>query len=277
MAAPFFELHGTHNAHRWYLPVEEAISVGAPEQRFLFGGVGLAAAIEALERTCQRPVVWATAQYLSYARPGMVLDLDVRAPVHGKHTSQARVIGHVGEKEIIVVNAALGVRDSPISDQWVTAPPAPPPEDCPEAPHWRDVAVDLKHALEVRVVSGRYPDGLDLSGVRGDGRVVFWTRSKADGPVGPEALAIMADFVSAGLGDAAGVRVGGNSLDNTIRFVRREPTQWVLCEVAIQSMHDGIAHGTMNLFAQNGVLMACASQSMLMRQRQEMPSVAPPT
>ena len=39
---------------------------------FMFGGVGLAAAVGAMERTCERPVIWATAQYLSYARPPSV-------------------------------------------------------------------------------------------------------------------------------------------------------------------------------------------------------------
>ena len=78
----------------------------------MFGGVGMAAAIGALERTCGRPVIWATAQYLSYARPPTVVDLDVCVPAAGKHTSQARVISHVGDKEILTVNAALGGRPS---------------------------------------------------------------------------------------------------------------------------------------------------------------------
>ena len=70
MSAPqFFDLQATHNPHRWYLPLTPAVCVGSRDNLFMFGGVGMASAITALERTCERPVIWATAQYLSYARP----------------------------------------------------------------------------------------------------------------------------------------------------------------------------------------------------------------
>ncbi|MCO5087029.1 MAG: hypothetical protein M9883_09265, partial [Methylobacteriaceae bacterium] len=75
MTKRFFELRGSHNPHRWNLPLNPSICVGPPDMLFMYGGVGLAASIEALERTCERPVVWATAQYLSFARPPSVLDL----------------------------------------------------------------------------------------------------------------------------------------------------------------------------------------------------------
>lgn len=42
---------------------------------FLFGGCGLGAALVALEAAGGRPTVWATAQYLSFAPTGSVLDL----------------------------------------------------------------------------------------------------------------------------------------------------------------------------------------------------------
>ena len=58
-------LEATHNPHRWYLPVIPRLSV---REIFLFGGAGLAAATTALEETTGRPVVWATAQYLDFAK-----------------------------------------------------------------------------------------------------------------------------------------------------------------------------------------------------------------
>ncbi len=70
-AREFLGLEPTHNPHRWVLPVTPGISTGGG---FLFGGCGLAAAIAALEGTTERPVVWATAQYLSYARPPDIMD-----------------------------------------------------------------------------------------------------------------------------------------------------------------------------------------------------------
>ncbi|MBP7651712.1 MAG: thioesterase family protein, partial [Phenylobacterium sp.] len=130
MTELFFDLQPTHNPHRWFMPLTPAVCVGPPDSLFMYGGIGLASAIAAMERTCGRPVIWATAQYLSYARPGSVVDLDVRVPVQGKYNSQARVIGHVGDQEIFTVNAALGARPSTVSHQWVSMPDMPPPEDC---------------------------------------------------------------------------------------------------------------------------------------------------
>ena len=118
MNPPFFDLRATHNPHRWFLPLSEDLCVGPPGDSFMFGGVGMAAAISAMEGTCGRPVIWATAQYLSFARPPSVVDLDVRAPTRGHYTTQARVIAHVGDREILTVNAALGARPGDISHQW---------------------------------------------------------------------------------------------------------------------------------------------------------------
>jgi acyl-CoA thioesterase len=73
--------------------------------KFLWGGAGLGAAISAMEGTTGRNVVWATSQYLSYARPGEVLDIDVTVAVHGYQMTQARAVCHVGNREILTVNA----------------------------------------------------------------------------------------------------------------------------------------------------------------------------
>jgi hypothetical protein len=39
------------------------------------------------------------------------------------------VVAHVGDREILTVNAALGAKDLPIDDQWPTMPDAPQPDD----------------------------------------------------------------------------------------------------------------------------------------------------
>jgi len=125
MTDRFFDLRASHNPHRWHLPLTAKIAVGPPDAMFMYGGIGLAAAIEALQRTCERPVVWATAQYLSFARPPSILDLDVRVFYKGRHTTQARISGHVGESEIITISAALGARPGGASHQWAIMPPTP--------------------------------------------------------------------------------------------------------------------------------------------------------
>lgn len=260
-----FDLRATHNPHRWYLPVTPPICVGPTGRTFLFGGVGMAAAIAAMERTCNRPVLWATAQYLSFARPGEIVDLDVWVPTAGKTITQARVTGHVGDKEIITVNAAMGERDREHDGQWVAAPPAPPPAACPPAKHWRAGEGDLNSRYEVRTVHGRYPDSNSLSGRSPDGRLVFWVRPHGLRGEQTAVLAIIADFVASGITNAIGARGGGNSLDNTIRFARLEPTEWVLCDIQIEAIHTGVVHGAMRLFSEAGTLMATASQSLILR------------
>ena len=72
----FLGLEPTHNPFRWKLSVTEGISTTG---NFLFGGSGLGAAISAMEGTSERERVWATAQYLSYAKPGDVVDIEPAA------------------------------------------------------------------------------------------------------------------------------------------------------------------------------------------------------
>ena len=106
----FFDLRPTHNPHRWYMPVEPAICVGPPGNEFMFGGVGMASAVAAMERTTGRPLICATAQYLGYARPPSVVDIDVWTHVQGKYNTQANAKVHIDDREIISVSAALGAR-----------------------------------------------------------------------------------------------------------------------------------------------------------------------
>ncbi len=266
MPTPFITLTATHNPHRWYLPLHEGLCVGPAGGTFMFGGVGLAAAIDAMQRTCERPVVWATAQYLSYARPPSVVDLDVWVPAAGRNTTQARVIGHVGDKEIFTVNAALGARESPLSRSWVERPDVPPPQDCAPAEHWRGDHGGLHGQIEMRLARGA--NGFDLRGAAPspDGRLIMWMRPKLGQAIDAAMLAIFADHVPSGVGNALGVNGGGSSLDNTLRIVRLVPTEWVLCDISIHAVHAGFGHGAMRLFAEDGQLMASASQSMIVRQ-----------
>ena len=265
MATPFVNLIATHNPHRWYLPLDESLCVGPPGRSFMFGGVGMAAAIQAMERTCGRPVVWATAQYLSFGRPPSVVDLDVTVPASGRNTTQARVIGHVGDTEIFTVNAALGSRPSDISHQWVEAPDVPRPDDCPPTDHWRGDDGGLHSRIELRNVHGRYGGQLGDGKIGADGRLILWMRPREDHPIDAAMLAIFADHVPSGIGAALGVDAGGNSLDNTIRVVRLVPTRWVLCDISIHAVHGGFGHGAMRLLSEDGVLMATASQSAIVR------------
>ncbi len=257
----FLGLQQTHNPFRWFLPVDLRLCTGG---NFLYGGSALGAAISALEGTTGRNVIWTTAQYLSYARPGEVMDIDVYVPVEGNAITQARVIGHVGEREIITVNAALGDRDFEHEGQFVTAPEAGRPD---EYKNWRHRHISegtIHDFMEERVVKARSEEQLD--GTPGDGKTVMWARlPQVIEGVDAATLGVLGDFVPRGVGQALGIRGGGNSLDNTLRVMNLVPTTWVLLDIRVQGVARGFGHGLVHMFAEDGTLMATASQSCIVR------------
>jgi acyl-CoA thioesterase-2 len=243
----------------WTMEVHPGISAGS---RFLFGGCGLGSGIEAMERATGRSCIWATAQYLSYAPVGSVVDLDVTLAVAGHQTTQARCIGRVGAEEIFTVNAALGERPFEARGRWAQAPDVPPPDQCPPRRFPADVE-SVMGRLEVRVADGRQYDELD--GTPGTGRSAMWCRMPEVLEPSAAALAVLGDFVPGGISQALGVHAGGNSLDNTLRVVRVVPTEWILIDLRIHAIDRGFGHGLAHLWAEDGSLIATGSQSVIVR------------
>lgn len=237
---------------RWYLPVTEGICSGLGS---LFGGCGLGAAIEMLERTTERPVVWACAQYLNYTTPPSVLDLDIRIGAAGRTTTQATVTGHVGDTGILVVNASLGRRDMPEDGQWVSMPEVPAALDC--AP--RELRFDPGNTIATRLEQRMAIEA------PGTGRTAFWTRMPDLLETSAASLAVLGDFVPMGLGQAVPTEINSNSLDNTLRVVRIVQTEWVLVDIRIEAVANGFGHGHIYLWAEDGTLMGTASQSAMIR------------
>ncbi len=187
-AREFLGLEPTHNPMRWVLPVVPGLSTGSG---FLFGGCGLGAAIAAMEGTTGRPVIWATAQYLSYARHPSMMDIDVVVAVGGHQVTQARAVAHVGDAEILTVNAALGTRPLEVRGQWAVRPDVRPPAECQRRA--------LRHD------------------------------------------------------------------DNTLRVAKLVPTEWVLLDIRVHAIANGFGHGVVHLWAEDGTLLATASQSCIVR------------
>ncbi|MFM2079185.1 MAG: hypothetical protein RJA49_3075 [Actinomycetota bacterium] len=257
----FLGLQQSHNPFRWSMEVTPSLVTGG---NFLFGGAGLGAAISAMEGTSGRETVWATAQYLSYAKPGEVLDIDVTLAVEGHQMTQARAVCHVGNREILTVNAALGHRPLELSGQWERMPDVPPPDECPGRPFRNFVEGTINDKLDQRMAKGRQHESLD--GTHSDGQVVMWARipDVIDG-VDAATLAVLGDFVPMGVGQALGVLGGGNSLDNTLRVVHLVPTEWVLLDIRVHAVERGFGHGLVHMFAEDGTLLATASQSCIVR------------
>lgn len=261
-AAEFLGLEPTHNPMRWLLPVTEGIITGGS---FLFGGCGLGAAVSAMEAAGGRPLVWATAQYLSFATAGEIMDLDVTVAVAGRNTAQVRAVGHVGDREILTVNAALGARALAVDGQWATMPDVPAPDDCPvRAPRF-GLERSIMTRLDVRIAVGSGWDALEGNAVP-DGRSALWVRVP-DVEMSAAALAILGDYVPFGISQALGGWYPINSLDNTLRVVRLEPSEWVLIDVRVDGVHHGFGHGSVHLWNRSGTLLATASQSTIVRDR----------
>jgi len=230
---------------------------------FLFGGCGLGAALVALEEASGRPTIWATAQYLAHAPTGSTVSFEVTLAAEGGKVTQGRAVGRVGGQEILTVNAALGRSEHDVGGVWEHPPVVSPPEQCPP----RRVPVEAQKSIfshvETRVALGRTFEELD--GTLGSPHSALWCR--VPGHVEPSAgtLAIFGDYLSGAVAQPLGRRVMGRSLDNTIRMVQLEPTEWVLLEIKMHALVDGYAQGTAFMWSENGTLLATASQSLSIR------------
>jgi acyl-CoA thioesterase len=259
-ALTFYGLEPTGDRMRWRLPVVRGLC-----SRFgaLFGGCGLGAAIEILEHITERPLVWATAQFLQFARPPSVIELEAIEVVRGHASSQARVLARVDGDEIFTVVAALGRRQFPGQGEWAVRPDVPSVADSQPRELPPRFAGTLADRLEMRMADARSPEALD--GTPGNGRTALWVRLPSGLEATAAALAIVADYVPFGIGQALGRPISGNSIDNTLRMVRVGRTEWVLADVRVQAVANGFGHGVVHLWSEDGTLLATASQSVIVR------------
>ena len=268
MAVPFLQLEAGDEPNTYILPITSELCVGTPGNSFMFGGIGLGAAMVAAEQALGRQMVWACAQFLSYATAADRLKLAVNILSAGRNVSQVHVRASTGDNTILNVSGALGARDGYTDDQWATAPKdMPAPDQCTTMQLWpkQDERTRFMDQLEVRLAAGRY-GGTPRDGQRSsDGRLAMWMRMKSPQPVSSALLAIFADFVVSGVAAAFGKFGGGSSLDNTLRICRLVPTDWVLCDIKISAAARGFAHGDIQMYAEDGTLMATGGQSVMLR------------
>ncbi len=262
-AREFLGMEAVGDDLHWHLEVVPELTTPG---NFLFGGCGLGAALVALEAASGRPAVWATAQYLSFAPKHSEVDFTVTLAAEGRRITQGRAVGTMGDQEILTVNAALGLPGSlSVGGVWVTPPEVPSPEHCPprRLPDFGTASIfDL---VDVRLAKGRSFEELVAGAGPGDPDSALWAR--VPGHLEPSAatLAIIGDYVTGGVSQPLGRRVMSRSLDNTIRIVHIEPTEWILCDIRIQALVDGYGQGVAYLWSEQGRLLAVASQSMSIR------------
>jgi acyl-CoA thioesterase-2 len=98
------------------------------------------------------------------------------------------------------------------------------------------------------------------------GRSALWVRLPEGLPASAASLAILGDYVIYGISRSHGQPIFGNSIDNTLRMIRTHETRWVLVEIQVQAVVGGFGHGVEHLWAEDGTLLATASQSAIVRE-----------
>jgi acyl-CoA thioesterase len=231
--------------------------------RFLFGGCGLASGLVALEEASERPTVWASAHYLSYAPLGAEVTVKTNLAVVGGHVTQARATTWCEGREVLTVNAALGTGELTAPTPWATMAEVPPPEDCPPRIMPKRFDNSIFNHVETRIALGR--SFADIDGTPGSPISALWARVPGHFDPSAATLAIFGDYVSGGSTQPLGKSTMGRSLDNTIRIAKLEPTEWVLCEIHMHALSGGFGQGTALLWSRSGTLLATASQSIAAR------------
>ena len=167
----FLNLGHPIDTHRWEVPITADLTGGRGS---LFGGAGLAAGIVALEQATDKPVIWATGQYLSIVQQPVTLELEVTLPAVGRNVSQGRVVGHLGDREIITIIGAVGERSDQAAGMWLDCPHADSPDNCETLNRQHETATMHDH-VEIRMARGMF--GFSGAGTpSGDGRSLLWAR-----------------------------------------------------------------------------------------------------
>lgn len=234
---------------RWQLTVRPQI---CGRTGYLHGGCSLAAATTAAEQATGRPLVWATAQYLARAAVGEVVDYRVSTVSSGKTVSQVRATATVGERVIAEFMGAFGQRAGANQYRWGAPPEVPAPEGCRGYELSSEPEGSFHRTVELRVAA------LDAAA----GTAAFWVRMP-DGVHSTSAgLAMLGDYVPAGFRLVLSeTEKPAASLDNTVRVVGVEHSDWLLMDIRLGAVTDGAAHGELRAWSQSGRLLSLASQS----------------
>ena len=120
--------------NRFHLQARPEACVGPPDRQFFMGGVALAATIAALEETHQKPLLWATIQFLSHGMLGDEITVTLDPSSGGKSITQCAATVTAGDRVLQKVMASLGARDDAFDVQFAQMPDVLPPQQCPEKP-----------------------------------------------------------------------------------------------------------------------------------------------
>jgi acyl-CoA thioesterase II len=232
---------------------------------FLYGGSGIAASAEAAERATARPLQWITTQFIGSPPPGSVVDLHVTVPANGRATTQSQVVATVDGEPMFTSLCAHTIREGGDGAQFVDMPDVPRPEDCPAmgGPFEVDLSESFFRTMERRLAAGTF--GMEAVGTPQHGGLAMWCRIIGDEVGSPATQAYVADIIPMGIGAALGALPGATSIDNTVRVIDPEPSEWVLLELIPEGFHRSLGHGSLRMWSRDGRLMATAQQTCIVR------------
>ena len=245
--------HGDQNG--WFKRVGRRLCLGKPGAKHMSGGACTAILVGALEHHTGKPLIQANTQF--FQTPGANEEIEITLWAHrpgrsidlaaAQMTSNGHVCAHI--------MGSFGARASSAAAQWSHAPDVQPPERCEPLPFIRADEGDLHTLLDIRMASA--PE---------QGQLRFWARAREAGDgIDSRFLALVADFLPEAIHFNIGQPAGATSLDNAIRVVRRIPTDWILCSVQLSAVQGGLFHGSVDLYAGSGELLATGAQSGVVR------------
>ena len=204
----------------------------------------------ALELTTDRPLALASAQYLSRAPHGDVVEVGLELFAEGNAMTQAGFTLRSAGTVVLRGHASLGGRELGIDDAWYRGPEAPPPDECPPRSRSTESDHSFTDLADLRVARS----------VPGERRVMYWSRVR-DGLAGSSPiLAALGDLLPSGMRVTLDSSFRGSSLDNTIRIAATEPAEWVLIDLETSAFRHGVGHGTARIYSREGRLLASGSQ-----------------
>lgn len=229
---------------------------------FLYGGAGLAASIETLEAITERPLIWATCQFNNFAKSGSQLDLKAEESVRGHNVCHASLDAYIDGKPAFKSLASFGQRDIDTQAQWLEMPYVDSPDNCPPfgSGKVKEGKACIDKRIEFRVARGSLRKDKQV-----EGQMALWARVPELDSITAPSIALMADYLPVSAGSMLGRPAGGNSLDNSLRILRIEQSDWLLCDCEVRGIQNGFGHATMNIWSQSGALLAVASQSFIFR------------
>jgi acyl-CoA thioesterase II len=241
----------------WQMIAHRHLCLGPRGQKHISGGAALASAVMVLEKAAGRPLIQASAQFLSSPAAGERFDLEISAMKAGRSITTASLTIRVSGQDAASITATLGAREETGTFVWEDAPQVPSPEACPPIPFVNKDEGDLHSHLDMRLA-------LDPR-ITPTGRACFWIKTDSSSMIPSHLCALVADYLPEAIHMNIGRRAGAVSLDNSVRIIRRVATPWLLCDIQLSAITNGLFHGRIAIFAEDGSLLATGGQSGVVR------------